>query len=56
MKGEVSVDGVEVRSAVERLTQSGTTPDPDEMRRVVEALRTALRKGAIRAAERTEEG
>ena len=51
---DVDVDAL--RGDVERLTGGDAAPDPGEAKEVVARLRRALRTGAVRAAERTDEG
>lgn len=56
---EPTVDVGDLRHHVERLVGMAggdRAPDPDEAREVVARLRRALRLGAVRAAERTDEG
>ena len=50
------VDVAALRSDVERTVRAGSAADPTEAREVVARLRTALRLGAVRAAERHEGG
>ncbi|MFW5904985.1 MAG: 2,3,4,5-tetrahydropyridine-2,6-dicarboxylate N-succinyltransferase [bacterium] len=51
-----TIDVEELRESVLALTGGDRRPDPDEARAVVERLRRALRTGAVRSAERSDQG